>query len=330
MILLCGMVLSCCKSNDSCKNDITITKIWDNSPHNVFTDLIKFNGTYYCSYSEEYSSSMDAEKSMGSIRIIRSKTGKNWESVDLIQKKGMKLCNPRLSITPDRQIMIVMDGSASPLVSFSDKKGDVFSDPEAVNIDTAIISGKKRLWKVTWFRGTGYALFYKSDSKNDKISLLKTIDGKNFEKVTKIEVDGLFDESTLRFDQNGTMYAIINNADNEKIVTVGTSDWPYTKWSYRKVKESPEKFNYTIINKNIVMVATGMSNPELHTGILTVTKKGYLEEILKLPLVKDVCYPGILKEPGKLLVTCCSTHEGKSAIYLLKISVKIIKKKIKE
>lgn len=330
MIILCGIVLSCSSSTDSCKNDITITKIWENSPNNAFTDLIKFNGTYYCSYSEEYSSSTDTSEAMGSIGIIRSKTGKNWESVDLIQKKGMKLCNPRLSITPDRQIMIIMDGSSSSMVSFSDKKGDVFSDPEAVNIDTTIISGKKRLWKVTWFRGTGYALFYKSDSKNDKISLLKTIDGKNFQKVTKIEVDGLFDESTLRFDQKGTMYAIINNADKEKRVTVGTSDWPYTKWSYRKVKDSLEKFNYTIINKNIVIVATGLSNPELHTGILTVNKKGDLEEILKLPLVNDVCYPGILKEPGKLLVTCCSAHEGKPAIYLLKISVKMIKLKIKE
>lgn len=328
IILLCVVGFSCCNSTDSCKKDITITKIWDNSPHNAFTDLIKFNGIYYCSYSEEYSSSIDTAGSIGGIRIIRSKTGKNWESVDLIQKKGVRLCNPRLSITPDRQIMIIMDGFSSPLVSFSDKKGDAFSDPESVNVDRTIITGKNRLWKVTWFRGTGYALFYTPDSKNDRISLLKTIDGKNFEKVIKIEANGLLDESTLRFDQNGTMYAIINNLEKGKRVIVGKSNWPYTKWSYLKIKDVPDKFNYTIMNKNIIMVATGLFKPEIHTGVLTINKKGFIEEILKIPLVKDVCYPGIIKESGKILISCCSKHEGKPAIYLIKVSVKRIKRDI--
>jgi len=330
MILLCGMVLSCCNSTDSCKNDIIITKIWDNSPHNAFTDLIKFNGTYYCSYSEEYSSSIDTSEAWGSIRIIRSKTGKNWESVDLIQKKGMNLCNPRLSITPDRQIMIIMDGTTAPLVSFSDKKGDVFSDPETVNTETTITSERKRLWKTTWFRGTGYALLYKSESKDDKISLMKTIDGKNFEKITKIEVDGLFDESTLRFDQKGRMYALINREDGDKRGTLGMSDWPYRKWSFHKMNDNPDRYNFTIVNKKIVMVAPGMSKPELHTGILTVNKNGDLEELVKLPIGKKSCYPGILTEPGNLLVSCCSAHEGKSAIYLIKIPIKLIKQKLKE
>jgi len=330
MIILCGMMLSCSTSPDSSKIDINITKIWDKVPHKAFTDLIKFNGTYYCSYSEECSSSGDTPDTMGSIRIIRSKTGKKWESVDLIQKNGMKLCNPRLSITPDRQIMIIMDGSVSSLVSFSDKKGNVFSEPESVNIDTTIVIGKKRLWKVTWFRGTGYALFYKSDSKNDKLNLLKTIDGKNFEKITKIEVDGILNESTLRFDQKGTMYALISREDGDKKGTLGMSRWPYKEWRYRKINDSPDIFNFTIVNKSIVMVAPGLSKPELYTGIMAVHKNGYIKEIVKLPLGKDPCYPGILTESGSLLVSCYSAHEGKPAIYLVKIPIKFIKQKMKE
>ena len=328
MIFLCGMVLSCCTSPDSPKSDITITKIWDKVPHNAYTDLIKFNGTYYCAYSEEYSSSMDTVEAMGNIEIIRSKTGKKWERVAMIQKKGMNLCNPRLSITPDRQIMIIMDGTASPLVSFSDKKGDVFSEPEAVNIDTTIILGKKRLWKVTWFRGTGYALFYKSDSKNGNLSLLKTIDGKNFEMVTKIEVDGLLNEATLRFDQKGIMYALIGQEEGDKKGTLGMSDWPYTDWSYTKMNNIPSRFNFIIVNKSIVMVAPGLSMPELHTGILVVNKNSSLKEIIKLHLVKYACFPGVLTEPSNLLVSCCSVHEGRSAIYMVEVPIRLIKQKI--
>jgi len=330
MIILCGMVLPCCTSPDSRKIDVVITKICDKVPHNAYTDLIKFNGTYYCAYSEEYSSSMDTAEAMGNIEIIRSKTGKKWERVALIQKKGMNLCNPRLSITPDRQIMIIMDGTASPLVSFSDKKGNVFSDPEAVNINTTILSGKKRLWKVTWFRGTGYALFYKSDSKSNKLSLLRTIDGKNFEMVTKLEADGLLNESTLRFDQKGTMYALISQDDGDKKGILGKSDWPYTDWSYTKMNNIPNRFNFTIVNKSIVVVAPGLFMPELHTGILVVNKNRSLEEIIKLPLVKDACFPGILTEPSNLLVSCCSAHEGKPAIYMVEVPIKIIKQKMKD
>ena len=330
VIILCGTMLFCCKSPDSRKIEMTITRIWDKAPHNAYTDLIKFNGTYYCSYSEEYSSFIDTTKARGGIRILRSKTGKNWESVALIQKEGMDLCNPRFSITPDRQIMIIMDGSVSPLVSFSDKKGDVFFDPETVNADNTIILGKKRLWKVTWFRGTGYALLYKPNSKEDKLSLLKTIDGKNFEKITKIKVDGLLNESTLRFDQKGTMYALISREDGDEKGTLGISIWPYTEWRYCKMNNSQNKFNFTIVNKNIVMVATGVSVPELNTRIVVVNKNGYLKEIVKLPLGKDSFYPGILTEPANLLVSCCSSHEGKSAIYLVKVPIKLIKQKMKE
>jgi len=309
---------------------MTVTRIWDKVPHNAYTDLINFNGAYYCSFSEVCSSYEDTAEARGYIEIIRSKTGKKWERVALLQKEGMTLCNPRLSITPDRQIMIIMDGSVSSMVSFSDKKGDVFSDPETLNTDSTILPGKKRLWKVTWFRGTGYALLYKSDSKDDKLSLLKTIDGKNFEKITKIEVDGLLNESTLRFDQKGTLYALISSEYGDKKGTLGMSDWPYTEWSYRKINDSPDIFNFTIVNKKIVVVAPGLSKPELHTGILTVNKKGYIEEIVKLPLGKDACYPGILTEPGKLLISCCYEHEGKPAIYLVKVPIKLIKQKIKE
>ena len=328
LIFLFGIVLSCSNPDDSYTKDISITKIWDITSHDGFTDLIKFNGSYYCSYSEEYYPYIDSSESIEGIRIIRSKNGKNWESVFFIKKKGMNIDNSRISITPDRQIMIIIDGPSYPLVSFSDKKGDVFSDPEPVNIDKTINSDKERLCKVTWFRGTGYSLFYESDKKKDNISLLKTIDGKNFEKVVKLKVDGLFDESTLRFDQKGIMYAIINNTEKEKRAIVGISNWPYIKWSYRKVRDVPENFNYTIINKNIIMVGTGLSDPEMHTGILIFDKKDITKEIIKIPFFKDVCFPGILKEPGKLVFTCCSMQDGNPAIYMVKVPVNIIKSNI--
>ena len=77
MIILCGMVLPCCTSPDSRKIDVVITKICDKVPHNAYTDLIKFNGTYYCAYSEEYSSSMDTVEAMGNIEIIGQKPVKS-------------------------------------------------------------------------------------------------------------------------------------------------------------------------------------------------------------------------------------------------------------
>ena len=56
--------------------------------------------------------------------------------------------------------------------------------------------------------------------------LLKTKDGSSFEKVSKIDIGGYANESTIRFDKNGKMYVLIRREEEDKMGVLATSNPP--------------------------------------------------------------------------------------------------------
>src|SRR6476661_6819732 len=60
---------------------VEVRKIWDQAPHNAFTDLIRFEGNWFCVFREGRAHvSPD-----GALRIITSKDGKTWSSAALLK-----------------------------------------------------------------------------------------------------------------------------------------------------------------------------------------------------------------------------------------------------
>ena len=95
--------------NLNLRDTVTVTKIWDQGVYQAFTDLIRFNGAFYCSFREG-KNHVGAENN-GKVRIIRSKDGKDWQSVALLEINGLDLRDPKLSVTPDKRIMITLAGA---------------------------------------------------------------------------------------------------------------------------------------------------------------------------------------------------------------------------
>src|SRR5690242_489517 len=86
---------------------ISVAKIWDKGRHNAFTDLIRWQGKWYCTFREA-----DAHVGGdGKLRVLESADGTDWASVALIAEQGIDLRDPKLSITPDGQLMMVAGGS---------------------------------------------------------------------------------------------------------------------------------------------------------------------------------------------------------------------------
>src|SRR5690606_19808012 len=83
-------------------------KIWDQAPHNAFTDLIRFDGKFYCVFRE---GGAHVSGNDGSIRLIVSENGEEWSSVALIREEGIDLRDPKLSVIPDDRLMIMCGGS---------------------------------------------------------------------------------------------------------------------------------------------------------------------------------------------------------------------------
>ncbi|MEL7588814.1 MAG: hypothetical protein AAGU19_19030 [Prolixibacteraceae bacterium] len=316
---------------------VKVKKIWDQAEHNAFTDLIRFRNNYYCSFREGTGHVPGVD---GKIRILKSSNGKRWESVALLESKGFDLRDAGLSVTPDGRLMVITGGSIykegkimgrRPHVSFSNKAGTGFSAPEQVIIDPEIASWGDWTWRVTWHNGTGYTMNYQIGPLERKgptaLYLMKTKDGKTYEKVTKIDLDGFPNESVIRFDKKGEMYVMIRRELEDKMGVFARSKAPFTQWDFKKMSYRLGGPNFLFTDQEEIFAGTRLYVPEPYMGLLLGDKDGNFSEILKLPSGGDNSYPGLVLRKNKLFVTYYSSHEGRSSIYFAEIPLSCFKNK---
>jgi hypothetical protein len=109
-----------------------VTRIWDRATHNAFTDLIRFYDQWFCTFREGERHVYGQD---GQIRVIASEEGRRWHSAALLAQEGVDLRDPKLSIAPTGELMILAGGSVyegerlvtrQPRVTFS-KDGRAWS-----------------------------------------------------------------------------------------------------------------------------------------------------------------------------------------------------------
>ncbi len=315
--------------------EIRIKKIWDKGQHNAFTDLIRFRNFYFCVFRE---GSGHVPGTDGVIRILRSADLNEWESVALLEKSGIDLRDAKLSVTPEGRLMVIMGGSVykegkllgrMPHVSFSDKSGTKFSSPEKVTIDPDLVSWGDWIWRVTWYEGTGYGIDYQIGPQERNgpaaLCLVKTRDGKTFEKVSEIELDGFPNEATIRFDHAGNMYVLIRRELEDKMGVWALSSPPYNRWKFIKLGYRLGGPNFVFTKEERVIMGTRVYEENgTYTGLFLGNKAGVFEKILRIPSSGDNSYPGLVLEKNRLIVSYYSSHEGKTAIYLAIIPIHVI------
>ncbi len=88
----------------------SIVKIWDAAPHNAFTDLTYFDGAFFATFREAGQHAVpNLGQSGGVVRIITSPDGTAWNSVATFSLGATNhdLRDPKLTITPDNQLMLL-------------------------------------------------------------------------------------------------------------------------------------------------------------------------------------------------------------------------------
>lgn len=319
-------------------DEVKSVKIWDGAQHNAFTDLIRFKGNFYCSFRE---GSGHVPGTDGLVRILKSADGVAWESAALLKKEGVDLRDPKLSVTPDGRLMIIIGGSIykdgkmlgrNPHVSFSDKSGKKFSEPEKVVTDPSIASWGSWYWRVTWHNGVGYAIDYQIGPDERKgptaMYLVKTKDGKKFEKVSKLEIDGFPNEATIRFDKQGTMHVMVRRELDDKLGMWAKSKAPFTNWEYAKMNLRLGGPNFIFTEDGRIIAGTRVHEPRVYTGLFTGDATGAFREIYHFPSGGDTSYPGLVLYDNKLWISYYSSHEGKTGIYLSVIPLDELKSKL--
>lgn len=306
-----------------------VNKIWDQAPHNAFTDLIRFKGAFYCSFREGAGHVSGAG---GKARILRSNDGKTWESVALLEVKDRDVRDPKLSVTPQNRIMVLMDVEAhegkkvisrKPLISLSDASGTTFSTPEEGAVDPAIASWSDWVWRLTWHNGTGYGILYQLD----KIYLVSTTDGRYFRHVSRLNLDGEPNECTIRFDEKGKMYVVIRREAGDQLGVIATADAPYTAWNFSKMDHRLGGPDLLLLDKETLVIGTRQYKPKASMVVHVAGLDGKVKKTIPLPSGGDCSYPGMLVWKNKLWASYYSSHEGKSSIYIAQIPIPLLEYK---
>jgi hypothetical protein len=326
---------------------LSVKKIWDNAPHNAFTDLIRFNGRWYCAFREGKAHVSDD----GKLRLIVSDDGEDWRSVSLFECPDGDLRDPKLSITADGMLMLnsavrftaPLDGSkyrqfkwalsvdGSPWEEFSrnfsamkglthqsltwlSKDGEEFLGPYAC------VSGAGTWrWSVTWHGGFGYSVGY--GGKDASGCLYRTSDGKRWEIVaSNIFPDGKGNEASLVFTDDGTLYCLLRDGGRSGNAHIGVANPPYTNWLWKDLGMrigGPKLFR---LPSGLFICGVRLYEGRIRTSLCVIdVYEGKMSELLTLPSGGDTSYTGILWHDDVLWVSYYSSHEGKSAIYLAKV-----------
>lgn len=316
---------------------IQVKKIWDKARYNSFTSLIRFEDAFYCSLRE--GSSHVSDKNDGKVRILRSDDGNHWESVALLKINGLDLRDPKLSVTSDHKIMVIMAGvvfydhykiqKLFPMVSLSDTEGKDFSPPEKAALASDIFPDKDWIWRVTWHDRTGYGVDYHTvalhrNSQRSReeavVTLVKTDHGQYFKKVSDLPVKDFPNESTIRFNKNNEMFVLVRRDAGNKMGVLLKSKPPYTHWRRKQLKIQLGGPDFLFLNDTRLVIGTRHYLGKKNTTAIFVTNlNGKILKDIELPGGGDTGYPGMVIYKNTLWVSYYSSHEGKASIYLAKI-----------
>src|SRR5207249_6577425 len=165
---------------------VEVRKIWDWAPHNAFTDLLRFKGRWFCVFREGKAHvSPD-----GALRVITSKNGEDWTSAALLTYGGADLRDAKITVTPDRRLMLSGAAALHQPAALSHQSLAWFSkDGQTWSAPIQIGDPNMWLWRVTWHKHTAYSVGY--DTTGEKfIRLYSSRDARHFDAL----VPRLFDE----------------------------------------------------------------------------------------------------------------------------------------
>jgi hypothetical protein len=300
---------------------VMVARIWDAGAHNAFTDLIRWHDRWFCTFRES-----DAHVGgNGRIRVLTSADGDAWTPAALIAEAGIDLRDPKVSITPDDRLMIVAGGSVYEGTRYLGRQPRVLfsSDGRSWSAPQRILAEGDWLWRVTWHEGTAYGVTYRSktgDPTEWTATLVSSRDGRTFQEVASFAVPGRPNETTLRFMPDGEMVALVRREAGNRVAWVGRSRAPYTAWAWRETAHAVGGPNFIRLPDGELWATGRDSTGSPKTVVARMTAAGGYEPLLTLPSGGDTSYAGMVWHDGLLWVSYYASHEGKSAIYLARVT----------
>lgn len=294
----------------------SVARIWDSAPHNAFTDLVHYKDRWLCTFRE--GSKHVSED--GAIRILESRDGSTWTSAARLERAGLDIRDPKLTLTPDGRLMLTTAAAnrqAKPvthqsIVWFS-KDGRQWGEP--VNVGELNFW----LWRVQWHKDLAYSVGYSTgDRESGFARLYRSRDGRNFETlVPTLFREGYPNESSIVFLKDGTALCLLRRDLGSRTGQLGTARPPYTDWSWIDLGVRIGGPHFIQIPGGRLIGVVRLYDGVQRTSIVEIDPAaGKIVELEKLPSSGDSSYAGLVWRDGQLWISYYSSHEGKSSIYL--------------
>ncbi|UUO07844.1 exo-alpha-sialidase [Blastopirellula sp. J2-11] len=298
---------------------LSVKKIWDQAPYNAFTDLVRFKEQWFCVFRE----GAEHVSKVGSLRVLKSIDGENWESAALITSETADLRDAKISVTPDGKLCLAAAGAMHQPAA-AKHQSYVWYSKDGSKWSDAIEVGDPNfwLWRVTWHNGVAYGVGY-STMLPRAARFYKSEDGKTFKQVGEdFAIEGYMNETGLVFQEDGTALCLIRRDGDPSDALLGTSKAPYTDWTWKSVGEYVGGPQMIQLEDGRFIVGgrkkIGGSKTQLWRLDPTTAK---LTKLATLPSGGDNSYPGLVFQDGKLWVSYFSSHEGKTSIYLAQVEL---------
>jgi hypothetical protein len=296
---------------------VAVRKIWDEAPHNAFTDLIRFDGRWYCVFREGKAHvSLD-----GALRVIESSDGKSWSAAARITAANADLRDAKITVTPDHRLMLSGAGALHQPAAARHQSMVWFSrDGHAWSEGTPVGDPNMWMWRVTWHRGTAYGIGYGTAGER-RVRLYSSRDGAHFDTlVENLFDDGYPNEHSLVFLPDDTALCLLRRDGGTRTAKLGTAHPPYREWHWQDLGVRFGGPHMLRLPDGRIVAAGRLYDGKVRTALCWLDPaKGTLTEFLALPSGGDTSYPGLVLYEGVLWVSYYSSHEGKTSIYLAQV-----------
>ncbi|NOY37370.1 MAG: hypothetical protein GXO83_07310, partial [Chlorobi bacterium] len=305
---------------------IEVRKIWDRGDYNSFTDLALFNNRWYCTFRE---GKHHAGGDQGKVRVLESRDGVRWQSVafyEIPSKDSVvyDLRDPKITVTADGRLMLSAGASLYTGTERTGMISKVAFSPDGKHWGVLQPTNIKNRWpwRPVWHNDTVWVVSYEAETQ--RLFLEKSPDGIQYTTVTVLDYpDNFPNETTLRFDNNNQLFALIRTEKENKQAFLATAKPPYREWSFTPLGQYIGGPNFLILSPgNYICSGRMYIEGEPKTCVVLVNSEGEMSEPLVLPSGGDTSYPGMVLKDDLLWLSYYSSHEGKAAVYLAKIKVK--------
>ncbi|MBL8890457.1 MAG: hypothetical protein JNL67_10815 [Planctomycetaceae bacterium] len=293
-------------------------RIWDQAPHNAFTDLVRFRDRWFCVFRE----GQDHVSPDGALRVITSLDGVKWESAALITSPDSDLRDAKITVTPQGELMLCGAEALHDRTQMSHRSVVWFSrDGYQWSEKRNIGDPNFWLWRVTWLRDAAYSIGYDCGAERS-IRLYKSQDGREFQPIIANLFDtGYPNETSLAFEGD-TAYCLLRRDPYQGVSgsgLLGISKFPFTHWEWKDLGVQIGGPHMIRLPDGRWLAAVRLYDQRVRTSLAWIDPiAGKLTEFMALPSAGDSSYPGLVIHENELWISYYSSHEGKSSIYLAK------------